>query len=151
MNFKVLWTNYKIYGIIIGIVLGTLVYNMISLDFSFSCNQNIKIVDFVDSLIYILMSFLRFYVFVFIISFFRIKEKVYAVLLGLESFKLAGNIVILIKLHNILYISSAIEPIFKITVLLFFMKNEKVIFHKLLALLMLFAGALVENILINFL
>lgn len=151
MNFKVLWTNYKIYGIIIGIVLGTLVYNMISLDFSFSCNQNIKIVDFVDSLIYILMSFLRFYVFVFIISFFRIKEKVYAVLLGLESFKLAGNIVILIKLHNILYISSAIEPIFKIAVLLFFMKNEKVIFHKLLALLMLFAGALVENILINFL
>ena len=151
MNFKVLWTNYKIYGIIIGIVLGTLVYNMISLDFSFSCNQNIKIVDFVDSLIYILMSFLRFYVFVFIISFFRIKEKVYAVLLGLESFKLAGNIVILIKLHNILYISSAIEPIFKIAVLLFFMKNEKVIFHKLLALLVLFAGALVENILINFL
>lgn len=151
MNFKVLWTNYKIYGIIIGIVLGTLVYNMISLDFSFSCNQNIKIVDFVDSLIYILMSFLRFYVFVFIISFFRIKEKVYAVLLGVESFKLAGNIVILIKLHNILYISSAIEPIFKIAVLLFFMKNEKVIFHKLLALLILFAGALVENILINFL
>lgn len=151
MNFKVLWTNYKIYGIIIGIVLGTLVYNMISLDFSFSCNQNIKIVDFTDSLIYILMNFLRFYVFVFIISFFRIKEKVYAVLLGLESFKLAGNIVILIKLHNILYISSAIEPVFKIAVLLFFIKNEKVIFHKLLALLILFAGAFAENILINFL
>lgn len=151
MNFKALWTNYKIYGIIIGIVLGTLVYNMISLDFSFSCNQNIKIVDFTDSLIYILMNFLRFYVFVFIISFFRIKEKVYAVLLGLESFKLAGNIVILIKLHNILYISSAIEPVFKIAVLLFFIKNEKVIFHKLLALLILFAGAFAENILINFL
>lgn len=151
MNFKALWTNYKIYGIIIGIVLGTLVYNMISLDFSFSCNQNIKIVDFTDSLIYILMNFLRFYVFVFIISFFRIKEKVYAVLLGLESFKLAGNIVILIKLHNILYISSAIEPVFKIAVLLFFIKNEKVIFHKLLALFILLAGAFAENILINFL
>lgn len=151
MNFKVLWTNYKIYGIIIGIVLGTLVYNMLSIDFSFSCNQNIKIVDFVDSLFYILMNFIRFYAFILIISFFRIKEKVYAVLLGIESFKLAGNIVILIKLHNILYISSAIEPVFKIVVLLFFMKKEKVIFHKFLALFILLAGAFVENILINFL
>lgn len=151
MNFKVLWTNYKIYGIIIGIVLGTLVYNMLSIDFSFSCNQNIKIVDFVDSLFYILMNFIRFYAFILIISFFRIKEKVYAVLLGIESFKLAGNIVILIKLHNILYISSAIEPVFKIAVLLFFMKKEKVIFHKFLALFILLAGAFVENILINFL
>lgn len=151
MNFKVLWTNYKIYGIIIGIVLGTLVYNMLSIDFSFSCNQNIKIVDFVDSLFYILINFIRFYVFILIISFFRIKEKVYAVLLGIESFKLAGNIVILIKLHNILYISSAIEPVFKIAVLLFFMKKEKVIFHKFLALFILLAGAFVENILINFL
>lgn len=151
MNFKVLWTNYKIYGIIIGIVLGTLVYNMLSIDFSFSCNPNIKIVDFVDSLFYILMNFIRFYAFILIISFFRIKEKVYAVLLGIESFKLSGNIVILIKLHNILYISSAIEPVFKIAVLLFFMKKEKVIFHKFLALFIVLAGAFVENILINFL
>ena len=75
MNFKVLWTNYKIYGIIIGIVLGTLVYNMLSIDFSFSCNQNIKIVDFVDSLFYILINFIRFYVFILIITRYCVWSK----------------------------------------------------------------------------
>ena len=49
MKFKTLWTNYKIYGIIIGIVLGTIVYNMISIDFSFYNIESIRNTDFLDT------------------------------------------------------------------------------------------------------
>ena len=151
MNIKVLWTNYKIYGIIIGIVLGTIVYNMAAIDFTFSYVHNVKNIYFIDSYFYLLIVFLKFYVLILAASFFRIKEKIYTVLLGIESFKLAGSIVILIRMHNMLCISSVIEPVFKLTAVFFFMKNDKVVLNKIIAVIILLLGAVIENILINFL
>ena len=125
MNIKALWTNYKIYGIIIGIVLGTIVYNMISIDFSFSNIHNIKNIDFLDSYVFFAINFLKFYILIFLISFFRVKEKVYAFLLAIESFKMAGSIVILIRMHNIMCATGIVESLFKIAAIFFMIKNEK--------------------------
>ena len=139
MSIKVLWTNYKIYGIIMGIVLGTIVYNMASIDFTFSYIHSVKNIDFIDSYLYLLMDF------------FKVKEKVYTILMGIESFKLAGSIVVFIRMHNMLCAGNFIEPVFKIAAILLFMKNDKVVLNKIIAIIILLLGAMFENILINFL
>lgn len=151
MKFKTLWTNYKIYGIIIGIVLGAIIYNMISIDFTFSQIYSIKTIDFFESYIFLLINFLKFFIFILLVSFIRIKEKIYAVLLGIESFKLSGSIVIFIRLHNMMCFSSMIEPFIKIIMVYFFMKNEKQVLNKFLAFGIMILGILAENFLIFFL
>ncbi len=54
-------------------------------------------------------------------------------------------------MHNMLCISSVIEPVFKLTAVFFFMKNDKVVLNKIIAVIILLLGAVIENILINFL
>lgn len=151
MNFKTLWTNYKIYGVIIGIVLGTIVYNMISMDFSFSHIENIGNIDFFNTYIYLLMRFLKFYVFILLMSFLKIKQKIYAVLLTIESFKLAGSIVILIRLHNMIHFGSVIEALLKILVVYFFIKTERPVLNKVFAFAILLLGIFAEIFLSYFL
>lgn len=151
MKFKSLWTNYKIYGIIIGIVLGTIIYNIISIDFSFSNTYSVRVSNFFESYIYLLVNFLRFYIFILLMSFVKIKEKIYAVLLGIESFKLAGGIVVFVRLHNMLCLSSVIDSLLKIIIVYFFIKNEKPILNKFFAFGIMILGIFAENFLIFFL
>ena len=54
MNIKSLRTNYKIYGIIIGVILATVIYNVMPMDFYFDFKIIEKNSDFIDSLIYVL-------------------------------------------------------------------------------------------------
>lgn len=150
MNFKALWTNYKIYGVMIGIVLGTIVYNMISMDFSFSQIESIQNIDFWNTYVYLLMRMMRFYICILLISFLKIREKIYAVLLAMESFQLAGSIVILIRMHNMMHFSSVTEALLKIVLIYFFIKNQRLVLNKIFALVILFLGVLVENFLIYF-
>lgn len=35
MKNKLMWTNYKIYAFILGIVIGTIIYNALGIDFFF--------------------------------------------------------------------------------------------------------------------
>lgn len=150
MNFKTLWTNYKIYGVMIGIVLGTIVYNMISMDFSFSQIESIQNIDFWNTYVYLLMRMMRFYICILLISFLKIREKIYAVLLAVESFQLAGSIVILIRMHNMMHFSSVAEALLKIVLIYFFIKNQRPVLNKIFALVILFLGVLAENFLIYF-
>lgn len=150
MNFKTLWTNYKIYGVMIGIVLGTIVYNMISMDFSFSQIESIQNIDFWNTYVYLLMRMMRFYVCILLISFLKIREKIYAVLLGVESFQLAGSIVILIRLHSMIHFSSVAEALLKIVLIYFFIKNHRPVLNKIFALIIMLLGILAEIFLIDF-
>lgn len=150
MNFKALWTNYKIYGVMIGIVLGTIVYNMISMDFSFSQIESIQNIDFWNTYVYLLMRMMRFYVCILLISFLKIREKIYAVLLGVESFQLAGSIVILIRLHSMIHFSSVAEALLKIVLIYFFIKNHRPVLNKIFALIIMLLGILAEIFLIDF-
>lgn len=151
MKFKTLWTNYKIYGIIVGIVLGTVVYNMISIDFSFSYIDSIRNIDFLDTYMYQFIRFLRFYIFILVVSFFNMKEKVYTVFLGLEAFKFSGNIVVMVRLHNMLCFGTVIEELLKIIILYLFMKEERPVLNRIVAFIMLLLGVLAETFFINFL
>lgn len=151
MKFKILWTNYKIYGIIIGIVLGAIVYNMISIDFSFSQIHSMKTINFFESYLYLLINFLKFYIFILLISFVKIKEKIYGILLGIESFKLSGSIVVFFRIHNMICFSSMIEPFIKIIIIYFFIKNERPVLNKFFAFVTMVLGILAENFLIFFL
>ncbi len=150
MNFKTLWTNYKIYGVMIGIVLGTIVYNMISMDFSFSQIESIQNIDFWNTYVYLLMRMMRFYICILLISFLKIREKIYAVLLGVESFQLAGSIVILIRLHSMIHFSSVAEALLKIVLIYFFIKNHRPVLNKIFALIIMLLGILAEIFLIDF-
>ena len=151
MKFKALWTNYKIYGIIIGIVLGTIVYNIISIDFSYLEIDSVKTFDFIDSYIFLLISCLRFYILTLIVSLTKIRDKIYAILLGMESFKLSGAVVVFVKSHNIICFSGIIDSLLKIIILYIFLKNDKPLLNKIFAFIVMVLGTLAENFLIFFL
>lgn len=151
MKLKTLWTNYKIYGIIIGIVLGTILYNIIPIDFSFLNINSVKYTNMGDAYIFYLIIFLKFYALILLISFFKIKEIMYTILLGIESFKLAGSIAILVRSHSLLCVGSMIEFLFKIIIICFFVKNDRPVLDKIVALFLLFLGSGIEIFFINFL
>lgn len=151
MKFKALWTNYKIYGIIIGIVLGTIVYNIISIDFSYLEIDSVKTFDFIDSYIFLLINCLRFYILTLLVSLTKIRDKIYAILLGMESFKLSGAVVAFVKSHNIICFSGIIDSLLKIIILYIFLKNDKPLLNKIFAFIVMVLGTLAENFLIFFL
>ena len=76
MNYKLAEKNYKIYAFIFGIITGTLVYNFLGIDFSFDNVENIKFNNLFDGVIYVLLGDVKFLLGIFILSFFRIKDKI---------------------------------------------------------------------------
>lgn len=71
MNIKSLRTNYKIYGIIIGVILATVIYNIIPMDFYFDFKIIEKNPDFIESLIYVLTLNLKTTIIIIFITFIR--------------------------------------------------------------------------------
>ena len=47
----------------------------------------------------------------------KIRDKIYAILLGMESFKLSGAVVVFVKSHNIICFSGIIDSLLKIIIL----------------------------------
>ena len=47
--------NLKIYTFLLGIIVGTIVFNVISVDFSFEDIYNIKINDFIGNFIFVIL------------------------------------------------------------------------------------------------
>ena len=62
MKSRLLWTNYKIYAVIIGMLVGTLVYNIIGVDFSFALIDNIHSENFGESYIFFLLQNIKYFI-----------------------------------------------------------------------------------------
>ena len=150
MEYKTLWTNYKIYGIIIGMALGVIVYNMIPIDFSISHADSIKNKDLFEIYIFQTIILFRFLICIWIISFLKIKNKLFTVILGVEGFKISGVVVTLVKLHRIIFFSGLIETILKIIVVYLFFNNVRPVLNKIIAILIVLLGSIVGIFFISF-
>ena len=100
MKYKLAEKNYKIYAFIFGIITGTLVYNFLGIDFSFDNVENIK--------------FNKFLLGIFILSFFRIKDKIVPVFVFYFAFVLAGIITVSVSSHTLLLVGAGIDTMAKI-------------------------------------
>lgn len=151
MNIKSLRTNYKIYGIIIGVILATVIYNIMPMDFYFDFKIIEKNPDFIESLIYVLSLNLKTTIIIIFISFIRKKDICLTIFLGWHSFKLTANLVIIIKTISLNYISGILENLFFIVFILLLMRNENVKQNIIIGLAYVLVATFLENIILFFL
>ncbi len=151
MNIKSLRTNYKIYGIIIGVILATVIYNVMPMDFYFDFKIIEKNPDFIDSLIYVLTLNLKTTIIIILITFIRKKDICLTIFLGWYSFKLTANFVIIIKTISLNYISGILENLFFIVLILLLMRNENVKQNIIMCLTYVLVATFFENIILFFL
>ena len=151
MNIKSLRTNYKIYGIIIGVILATVIYNAMPMDFYFDFKIIEKNPDFIDSLIYVLTLNLKTTIIIILITFIRKKDICLTIFLGWYSFKLTANFVIIIKTISLNYISGILENLFFIVLILLLMRNENVKQNIIMGLTYVLVATFFENIILFFL
>lgn len=146
MKIKEIWTNYKIYAFILGIVTGTIVYNALSIDFSFEMINQIKVNNFKDSFLYLIMVNLRFWIVVFVISFFKFKSKIIFLIIYIQSFALAGMISVSISSGNFVLLHGGVIAIVKMITAILLFDDKRPIINKLISLVFLVVGTAVENI-----
>lgn len=146
MEFKNIWTNYKIYAFILGIITGTIVYNLLGMDFSFSMITGIAGTNFLDSFLYLSMINLRFWVIMLILSFFKIKNKIIVFIIFTQSFLLSGYITIAILNKSYILLYEIFIIIFKILCVIFMFNEKKPVLYRVLSLIILILGTGLENI-----
>lgn len=145
MKFKALWTNYKIYAFILGIVAGTLVYNLIGIDFSFSMYKQIAINDFWKSFIYFFICNVRFLIVIFVISFFDIKRKILPLIIFYQAFVLAGLITIIISTKSGICFYAMPSTLIKIMAAIFMFDDSKPVINRIISSLIIITGTALEN------
>lgn len=145
MNLKTIWTNYKIYAFILGVVAGALVYNIISIDFSFYMYEKISINDIWESYIYFLLQNIKFLLIIFVISFFDIRQHVLVAIIFFQAFVLSGLITTIILSGSTICIYSIPSVLIKIASSIFMFNNSKPIINRLISVLIILVGALIEN------
>ena len=145
MNYKLAGKNYKIYAFILGIITGTLVYNLLGVDFSFDNNVNIKFNNFFDGVIYVFLGNVKFWLGIFILSFFRIKDKIAPVIIFCFSFLFAGIITIFVNSHNMLLVATAIDTMSKIIGTVYMCDDNKKNVGRLISFLILIMSSLLQN------
>lgn len=148
MKFKAIWTNYKIYAFILGIVAGTIVYNLLGIDFSFSMYEKIQINSMWKSYVYFLIINLKFLVIVFGISFFEIKRKILPIIIFYQAFVLSGLITTMILSGSEICVYAITSVFIKIGAAIFMFNDSKPIINKLISVGVVLVGTLLENFLI---
>lgn len=146
MKIKDFWTNYKIYAFILGIVTGTIIYNALGIDFSFEMIEQIKVNSFKDSYLYLIMINSRFWIISFIISFFKIKNKIILLIVYVQSFILAGMISISISSGNFIFLHGSVSALVKIATAILLFDERRPIINRFLSLVFLMVGTALENI-----
>lgn len=145
MKFKAIWTNYKIYAFILGIVAGTLVYNVLGIDFSFSMYEKIRINNIWKSYMYFLTCNLKFFVIILAISFFDIKQKILLIIIFCQSFVLSGLITIMILSGSGICIYAIPSVFIKIAASIFMFDDSKPIINRLISTGIVLVGTMLEN------
>ncbi len=146
MKNRAIWTNYKIYAFILGIIAGTLVYNLMGMDFSFSMIHKIEINNFAKSYLYLLTNNIKFLVFIFVISFFKIKNKIVVFIVFNQAFILSGAITMSILSENIILLYSIPLIIAKMVSSIIMFHDSKPILNRGLSVAVIMIGVFIENI-----
>lgn len=145
MKIKTIWTNYKIYAFIIGIVTGTMVYNALGMDFSFSMIHQISVEDYWNTYYYLIMMNLRFWILAFCISFFTVKDKVILLIIFIESFVVAGMISMSIQSKNMLLLYGVPMAIMKMLAAILMFDRKRPFINRVLSIVILIIGTALEN------
>lgn len=151
MKNKLMWTNYKIYAFILGIVIGTIIYNALGIDFSFSMIKKIRVNDFKSSFFYLMADNLRFWVVVFIISFLKIRNKAEGIIIFFQAFIMAGMISLSIISNNMILLYGVPASISKIFATVLMCDNKRPVLYRVLSLIIMLVSSMAENFfIINF-
>ena len=76
--------------------------------------ENIKFNNLFDGIIYVLLGDVKFLLGIFILSFFRIKDKIVPVFVFYFAFVLAGIITVSVSSHTLLLVGAGIDTMAKI-------------------------------------
>ena len=145
MNYKLAEKNYKIYAFILGIITGTLLYNFLGIDFSFNNVENIKFNNLFDGIIYVFLGNVKFWLGIFILSFFRIKDKIVLVIVFCFAFLFAGIITVSVSSHTLLLVGAGIDAMAKIIGTVYMCDDNRKNIGRVISFLVLIISSLLQN------
>lgn len=146
MEIKTPGINSKICSFILGIIVGTIVYNLLNVQYSFTNINRISGINYLDSFLYLLMINLRYLAVIFVLSFFKSKDRIILFIIFIESFLLAGNIVIMILTGSYVLLYEIPANIFKIICALFMFSKKNPIVYRIFSLIILIVATALENL-----
>ena len=136
--------NFKIYTFLLGIIVGTIVFNVISVDFSFEDIYNIKINDFIENFIFVILYLMKYSILMII----KEKNVVVAFLLFAQGLYFSGLITIIVYTQNYICICGIIILITKIAIILTLFNEMQLRKKVLYVFVTVIIGGFLENILI---
>ena len=148
MEFKDILKNYKLYAFIMGIIIGTAVYNILGTGYSFSMFSQVKTYDFWNTYIYLFVINLRFWIFAFVISFFKFKNKILVLIIFVQAFVMSGMITMAILSKNMILLYGVPMTVMKIISSVLLFDERKPIVNKILSVVIFIIGTAIENIFI---
>ena len=135
--------NLKIYTFLLGIIVGTIVFNVISVDF-----YNIKINDFIGNFIFVILYLIKYIIFYSILMIIKEKNVVAAFLLFAQGLYFSGLITIIVYTQNYICICGIIILITKIAIILTLFSEIQLRKKVLYVFVIVIMGGFLENILI---
>lgn len=141
-------TKTKIYAFILGIVCGTVVYNIFCMDFSIVPMSKLKFNNFLESFSYIFFINIKYWIIFCILSFFKYRKKIELFLLFILSFLISGITVIIITYRNFYLLSEIVFYFFCIFSILIMYKSKKSVLNYFVSIIIFALGLLIENFLL---
>ena len=148
LTLNIFKKNLKIYTFLLGIIVGTIVFNVISVDFSFEDIYNIKINDFIGNFIFVILYLIKYIIFYSILMIIKEKNVVAAFLLFAQGLYFSGLITIIVYTQNYICICGIIILITKIAIILTLFSEIQLRKKVLYVFVIVIMGGFLENILI---
>lgn len=146
MNISI--KDKKIYIYVIGIVMGTILYNCINMDFSFYA-QKVLWVDFFTYFIFEIIEGVKFLIVVYAISYFDRKKIFFYIVSFILSVMIGGAITLFIKYGNSHIFATAIDYLFKTLICGIIYERERNIKNIFISLLFIIVSGAFQNFLIK--
>lgn len=138
----------KIYIYVIGVVIGTILYNCINMDFSFYVNKVLE-VEFITYLLFEIIEGVKFLVLIYIISFFDYKNIFLYIVSFLLSLMVGGAITLFIKYINSHIFASVIDYLCRIVICEIIYKKDGRIKNIFISVTIIIISALIQNFFIK--
>lgn len=138
----------KIYAFLFGIIVGTILFNMTGVDFSFSDINKFQIIRFGKSYIFITLYLLKFLIFNYLLSFLSIKEKIYWIMSVVLGIEFSGIITMAVQSRKLFVIYGVVIVIIKALLVFTIFESEHSIKNITETIIFAIVGSLLTNILI---
>lgn len=120
-------------------------YNFLGIDFSFDNVENIKFNNLFDGIIYVFLGNVKFWLGIFILSFFRIKDKIVLVIVFCFAFLFAGIITVSVSSHTLLLVGAGIDAMAKIIGTVYMCDDNRKNIGRVISFLVLIISSLLQN------